>query len=427
MATAGKDRDLSFQAARGRVDDRRDEEDLVSGMFLRTDDGLVALAESPYAAEAELQELIARYPSLVAGDQITPDDPRRWLLVSREMPLAAEEGGGGRWSVDHLLVDQDAVPALVEVKRSTDTRIRREVIGQMLDYAANSLLFWPADTLRAAFEQNCRARAVEPAEALLDFLPSQTDQDAFWEQVAANLAAGRLRLIFVADRIPTELLRVVEFLDAHLDQIDVVAVEVRQHLAGAQQALVSRVVGRAAARPPIRPSTREWDEASFLAAVAERCGEREVRAAERILEWSRERGLRLAFGRGAKDAAFYPTRDVPSGSSFWPIGVFPSGPVEVAFQWMALRTPFDQEAMRRDFQQRLNAIPGVAIPDEKTTKRPSFPLGLLADERAMRSFLEALAWAFDQAESGRYVGTGRGVDDDVLSASAGSATDPLAP
>jgi hypothetical protein len=30
--------------------------------------------------------------------------------------------GGGRWSVDHLFLDQDAVPTIVEVKRSTDPR-----------------------------------------------------------------------------------------------------------------------------------------------------------------------------------------------------------------------------------------------------------------------------------------------------------------
>jgi hypothetical protein len=38
-------------------------------------------------------------------------------------------------------LDQDAIPAIVEVKRSTDTRIRREVVGQMLDYAANSVVY----------------------------------------------------------------------------------------------------------------------------------------------------------------------------------------------------------------------------------------------------------------------------------------------
>jgi hypothetical protein len=63
-------------------------------------------------------------------------DPRRFLLVRREAPVPDRENGGIRWSIDHLFLDQDAIPTLVEVKRSSDTRIRREVVGQMLDYAA---------------------------------------------------------------------------------------------------------------------------------------------------------------------------------------------------------------------------------------------------------------------------------------------------
>ena len=42
--------------------------------------------------------------------------------------IPGNEDGAGRWSVDHLFLDQDAIPTLVEVKRSTDTRIRREVV-----------------------------------------------------------------------------------------------------------------------------------------------------------------------------------------------------------------------------------------------------------------------------------------------------------
>jgi hypothetical protein len=45
--------------------------------------------------------------------------------------------GGAWWSLDHLVVDQDAVPTFVEVKRASDTPARREVVAQMLDYAAN--------------------------------------------------------------------------------------------------------------------------------------------------------------------------------------------------------------------------------------------------------------------------------------------------
>ena len=64
--------------------------------------------------------------------------------------------GPGRWSVDHLFLDQDSVPTLVEVKRSSDTRIRREVVGQLIDYAANAVVYWPVEMLRAASARRSR-------------------------------------------------------------------------------------------------------------------------------------------------------------------------------------------------------------------------------------------------------------------------------
>jgi hypothetical protein len=70
-------------------------------------------------------------------------------LVSREVAVPSEEDGHDRWSLDHLFLDNEAVPTLVEVKRRRDTRIRREVVGQMLDYAANAVVYWPVERLRA--------------------------------------------------------------------------------------------------------------------------------------------------------------------------------------------------------------------------------------------------------------------------------------
>ena len=101
----------------------------------------------PYSTEDALQSLLAAHPELLAGDQISPEDPPRWLLVAREAGIPDVEGVSDRWSADHLLLDQHGVPTIVEVKRSTDTRIRREVIGQMLEYAANATRYWPADRI----------------------------------------------------------------------------------------------------------------------------------------------------------------------------------------------------------------------------------------------------------------------------------------
>lgn len=71
---------------------------------------------------------------------------------------------GDRWSADHLLLDQFGVPIIVEVKRA-----RREVVGQMLEYAANATRYWPPDRMRALAVE--RYGGVDGLDArILDFL-----------------------------------------------------------------------------------------------------------------------------------------------------------------------------------------------------------------------------------------------------------------
>ncbi len=118
--------------------------------LIQSDNTLQALSQQPYANEDLFQSLLEQYPDLLAGEQIDEANPRRWLLVAREVGVPGEEGGGNQWSLDHLFLDQDAVPTLVEVKRASDTCIRREVVGQMLDYAANAVVYWPVETIRGA-------------------------------------------------------------------------------------------------------------------------------------------------------------------------------------------------------------------------------------------------------------------------------------
>ena len=69
--------------------------------------------EASYDSEALLQEMLANHPDLLAGEQINSEEPRRWLLVSREMSVPDEEEGSGRWSLDHLFLDQSALLSLL--------------------------------------------------------------------------------------------------------------------------------------------------------------------------------------------------------------------------------------------------------------------------------------------------------------------------
>lgn len=221
------------------------------GLFHIDGEGaLVSMVPTPYEYESVLQELLESHPDLLAGGQMTPEAPRRWLLMRREQPVPDREESSGRWSVDHLFVDQDAVPTLVEVKRSTDTRIRREVVGQMLDYAANGVRYWPLGDLRASLIKTQEEIGNDPETEVRRLLddPNVTVDD-FFSAIADNLRAGRIRMVFVADVIPDELMRITEFLNEQMNPAQVFAVEVKQYRAEGYPGtvIVPAVYGRTAA------------------------------------------------------------------------------------------------------------------------------------------------------------------------------------
>lgn len=91
-------------------------------------------------------------------------------------------------------------------------RIRREVVGQMLDYAANALAYWPVDKIRS-WAADRYAGTAGLNEALCRLLSPTSNEDptdlveTYWQRVEENLRSGRVRLLFVADELPRELPR----------------------------------------------------------------------------------------------------------------------------------------------------------------------------------------------------------------------------
>ena len=372
-----------------------------AGIFLVQNDGLVELSESPYDSEDVLQGLLARYPSLMAGDQFDAERPRRWLLVKRELGIPDAEGQAGRWSVDHLFLDQDAVPTLVEVKRSSDTRIRREVVGQMLDYAANAVAYWPAERLQAEFEAGVSASNKDPGQALQDFLGGEMEADQFWARARTNLQAGRLRLVFVADQIPPELRRIIEFLNQQMDPTEVLGVEIRQFAGQGIVSLVPRVIGQTAEaerRKGSTVSTKQWDEASVFEILGSRADPNEAAVARRILEWASGQGLRIWWGKGATEGSFYPMFD-HDGRSQYTIAVrtgTKAGYIQLQLPLMV--APFDTQAKRADLIARLRAEIGWAVPDG--AKYEGLRLSELARPEKLSALFRVLDWIVAQTRAG---------------------------
>ncbi len=211
---------------------------------------LVMLPEKGYVTEDQLQLYLAKYPELLPGDQIDPDRPRRWLLVRREMPVFGSQNQNRDWSLDHLFLDQDARPTFVECKRSKNPEVRRKVVAQMIEYAANGSRYWNIDDIKDAAENEAggEIELEKKLEKLLDEDSNEDDQIdlyKFWEAVKHNLEKKKLRLIFVADSIPIELRNMIEFLNEKMVDVEVLGVEIKQfqHMNADQKVLVPRVIG----------------------------------------------------------------------------------------------------------------------------------------------------------------------------------------
>jgi hypothetical protein len=363
------------------------------GIFLlRGDDELVEMVETPYEAEKVLQELIEKFPTLLAGDQYSGDTPRRWLLVGREATVPDDEVGGGRWSVDHLFLDQDAVPTLVEVKRSSDTRIRREVVGQMLDYAANGVVYWPLERLRELFVRQCERDDDDPDLVISKLAGEETDIEDFWTRVGENLRAGRVRMVFVADEIPRELRRVVEFLNGQMNPAEVIAIEVKQYVGvDGTKTLVPRVIGQTAeveARKGRRNTSRgkRLDRETLVASIREQ-SELAADAAEGLLDWAgREPRLDIRYTpvRGRIETA---GRELLKfAATEWP------REIEVRLQTLADHgEPWDEERIGQLVQDLADI--GVELEAKRTW--PHAPLEPLADDTRRQQFLTLMERVLD--------------------------------
>lgn len=343
----------------------------------------------PSAPENEdtMQALVARYPELIT------DGDGDLLLIRREQAIADTEDGGGRWSVDHLFVTRDAVPVLVELKRATDTRLRREVVGQMLDYAANATAYWQAGRVADSFARTAEASEADPDELLRSFI-GERDSAAFWQQVDANFTAGRIKLVFVADEIPRELARVVEFLNDQM-RADVRAVELRWFSDnGGAVTLSPRVIGETErtavkkAAPVARSQiTREqWLDKHIIPA-----GDPVSAGAKAYIDLIESLGgtADVASSGGSIYAAFRGQ----SGRLVFPFHLWAdSRTVSLSLRWLQYRPVMKDASIRREWYDRLRSIVGP-LTTTNLGGFPSFSVELLTKPEiaaAVRDYLADL-------------------------------------
>lgn len=375
------------------------------GIYLiQANDELVEMTEQIYDSEEQLQELLETYPRLLAGDQIDRITPRRWLLISREIGGVNEDETIDLWSLNHLFIDPEGIPTLVEVRQVNQPENRYKLIGQLLDYGANLLSYWSIDSILSSFERNCQELGCDPEQRFAEFLGMDTPENLFWSQVKTNLQAGKIRLIWVSDDIPKEMRRVIEFLNKQLDPAEVFGLEIKQYTSQeGGKTLVTRLLGQTTEsqqkKSSLNRERRHWDELSFFTEFSARWGKDDALIAQSIHTWAQHHqpSLQIQWGTGDAYGGFTVIFTSKSSKQIYQLFTIDiSGNLEISSEHYGSQTPFKRDKNWLELRNRFSSI-GLSLPPLPTEKRsPMLLLSCLADQETLNQLLETFDWIIDQ-------------------------------
>jgi hypothetical protein len=188
--------------------------------------------------EDALQTILENYPQIIPGKQIEPGNPEppRFVLLRREMPVT-----GG--SLDHLLVDQNGVLTLVETKLFQNIDSKREVIGQIIEYAANAAESWGGGKVKEKAFEYWSKKGKQIEEIISEEFG--IDDKEFWDKVDNNLQEGNIRLIIATDELRPEMRRMVEFLNNEMRNTEILALELKFYGESSEDlVLVPSIIGQ---------------------------------------------------------------------------------------------------------------------------------------------------------------------------------------
>jgi hypothetical protein len=156
-------------------------------------------------SEVYIRDLVHEHPACLPIAEIDP-------MFSGPVPICTElNTPAGK--IDSFMVTPSGLPVLVECKLWRNPEARREVVGQILDYAKELSRFSSSD-LQREVRRHLNGDGNPMLETVRKVDP-QVDEIQFNDSLTANLRRGRFLLLIVGDGIREGVEAIAEYLHAH--------------------------------------------------------------------------------------------------------------------------------------------------------------------------------------------------------------------
>jgi hypothetical protein len=156
-------------------------------------------------SEAEIQALVHAHPGCLPIAEIDP-------MFVGPVPICTELNTSAG-PIDNFMVTPSGLPVLVECKLWRNPEGRREVVGQILDYA-KELSRWSSSDLQRVVSMRLK-RGGNPLLEMVRKVDPAVDEVQFNDALTRNLRRGRFLLLIVGDGIREGVEAIAEYLQAH--------------------------------------------------------------------------------------------------------------------------------------------------------------------------------------------------------------------
>lgn len=361
-------------------------------LVLIEDHVATALEQKSFLDEASLQTLLEEHPELIALDDVDPS-------ASALIPIGREVGLAGQ-SLDLLFIDLGGRLVAVETKLRKNPEVRREVIGQVLEYGAY-LSSWTIEDVEAQATRYFsdphtpeRFRGQNLYEAMSGLNASLSseeslDEPSLRDRISERIEAEELVLIIAVDRIVDALRQTVTFVNG-ASRFGIYLLEIQEYPLpdGAKIASLAAFGGVTGTRSGLSSARGVWDESRFLKTLDEQSEPEDRAVIQELYSFIQSEADSVIWGTGKiQGSAGFGVRH--AGARFALFGILTRGWAYIAIDALNKRVPLPA---RKSFLETLRSL-GVAAATEATLESGQWldiKANLLRDKTDLERFKAAI-------------------------------------
>jgi len=256
-------------------------------------DKATLIDRSKFTEEGKLQDYLENHSSLIPLSDISERAPEL-ICIGREVIA-------GPGAIDLLCIDKDGVLTIIETKLQRNREARREVIGQIIEYASY-LSKWTVDNvfrLASDYFTKIKNAQHDTLDGVMErIVGEEFSQDEFRAQIERNLGEGKIRLIIAIDELIEPLRSTVTFLNEY-SSFEILLLQVSSFQEATKTVLIPSLFGYKKPSQPPQEQRLTTTPENFFEDARSRCAPDVVKAIEELYEFIKDNSVYVGFGTGA--------------------------------------------------------------------------------------------------------------------------------